>query len=160
MRRLADANDLGPVHSIYTHEAVAPFLGHEPLPRDAFASLYAELTGGGAFYVYESDGRVAGFYGVTRHSGRAAHVAQIGTLAVDPALNRRGIGRAMLEDALGHLRVAGVQRVELLVESDNPRAIAFYASLGFAVEGVMRRAYKRAADPGYIDELVMVRFLD
>jgi RimJ/RimL family protein N-acetyltransferase len=44
------------------------------------------------------------------------------------------------------------------VEADNPRGIAFYRKLGFEREGVQRRAYKRAAESAYVDEVMMVKF--
>ena len=56
------------------------------------------------------------------------------------------------------LEHSGVLRFELQVEADNPRGIAFYRKLGFEREGVQRRAYKRAAEPGYVDEVMMVKF--
>ena len=49
-------------------------------------------------------------------------------------------------------------RFELLVEADNPRGIAFYRKLGFEQEGVQRKAYKRDAEPQYVDEVMMVKF--
>ena len=71
-----------------------------------------------------------------------------------------GVAGAMLEDAIARLRRAGVRRVELTVEADNPRAIAFYQRLGFMHEGTQRAAYKRAADDGYVDELMYGLLLD
>lgn len=64
----------------------------------------------------------------------------------------------MLQDVLTRLERSGVLRFELQVEADNPRGIAFYRKLGFEREGVQRRAYKRAAEPAYVDEVMMVKF--
>ena len=160
MRRLAAPNDFQRVHAIYTHEAVAPYLAYEPMCSDSFHEIYAELLASGAFFVYEERAEVVGFYSITRLQGRAGHVAQIGSLAIDPSMAGRGLGQAMIRDALAELRATNVLRVELLVEADNERAIGFYKKLGFRVEAIMRRAYKRAADTDYTDELLMVRFLD
>ena len=66
----------------------------------------------------------------------------------------------MLQDVLTRLEQSGVLRFELQVEADNPRRIAFYRKLGFEREGVQRKAYKRLAEPQYIDEVVMVKFAD
>ncbi len=95
-----------------------------------------------------------GFYKAQRHIGRAAHVAYIGTLAVAPEVKGRGVARAMFEDAIARLRRAGIRRVELTVEADNLRAIAFYQRFGFSHEGTQRAAYKRADDDRYVDELM------
>ena len=64
----------------------------------------------------------------------------------------------MLTDLLARLEQVGVLRFELLVEADNPRGIAFYSKLGFEREGVQRKAYKRAAESQYVDEVMMVKF--
>jgi putative acetyltransferase len=58
------------------------------------------------------------------------------------------------------MRAVGVLRVELMVEEDNARGIAFYRKLGFEHEGRLRGAYKRASQSGYVDELLMARWLD
>jgi putative acetyltransferase len=64
----------------------------------------------------------------------------------------------MLKEVLAQLERSGVLRFELLVEADNPRGIAFYQKLGFEREGVQRKAYKRAAERDYVDEVMMVKF--
>ncbi|WP_413043287.1 N-acetyltransferase family protein [Pseudomonas sp. YJ42] len=154
MRRLAIPTDFDRVYDIYMHEAVVPFLGFDPMPREDFGKVFEPLFESGCFYVYEAVGQVQGFYKAQRHVGRAAHVAYLGTLAVAPEAQGSGIAGAMMGDALAHLRKAGITRVELTVEADNPRAIAFYERIGFVLEGVQRAAYKRACDDRYVDELM------
>lgn len=154
MRRLVHPSDFNRVYDIYMHEAVVPYLGFDPMPREAFGKVFDPLFESGCFYVYEVDGEVMGFYKAQRHMGRAAHVAYLGTLAVAPEAQGRGVAEPMLRDALARLRRGGVTRVELTVEADNPRAIAFYERLGFVHEGTQRAAYKRASDEEYVDELM------
>jgi putative acetyltransferase len=136
------------------HDEVVPFLGFDPMPREQFGKVFDPLFESGCFYVYEVDGQVQGFYKVQRHIGRAAHVAYLGTLAVAPEVQGSGVAWAMMRDAIDRLRNAGILRVELTVEADNPRAIAFYERFGFAFEGTQRAAYKRLTDNGYVDELM------
>jgi putative acetyltransferase len=159
MRRLASETDLEQVFHIYTHESVIPFLGHDPMSLDDFCSVYRDLLGSGAFFVYELSGRIAGFFKVTRLEGRARHVAILGTLAVAPDHQGRGVGRAMMNEIVSMLTALGIRRLELLVEADNPRARTFYGSLGFQEEGVQRKAYKRAHQDHYVDEIMMARLL-
>jgi len=64
----------------------------------------------------------------------------------------------MLRDVLARLELSGVLRFELQVEADNPRGVAFYRKLGFEREGVQRKAYKRAGESEYVDEILMVKF--
>lgn len=154
MRRLATPADFDRVYDIYMHEEVVPFLGFDPMPRVDFGKIFDPLFESGCFYVYEVEGRVQGFYKAQRHLGRAAHVAYMGPLAVAPEVKGSGIARTMMDDALSRLRKAGITRVELTVEADNPRAITFYERFGFIHEGTQRAAYKRASDESYVNELM------
>ena len=154
-RRLAEPSDLDDVHTIYMHPDVVRFLGHDPMPLDQFRPLYQQLLDSGGFYIYPVDGMVAGFYQASRRAGRAAHVGVLGTLALAPDYQGRGIARAMLGEALRMLQADGARRVELTVESDNPKAIAFYERLGFQREGTLRQFYKRADDAAYVDDHIM-----
>ncbi|WP_417260796.1 GNAT family N-acetyltransferase [Celeribacter sp.] len=154
MRRLAVPADFNRVYDIYMHERVVPFLGFEPMPRAAFSKVFDPLFESGCFYLYEVDGEVMGFYQAQRHVGRTAHVAYLGTLAVAPEAQGQGVAVAMMQDAISRLWQAGITRIELTVEADNPRAIAFYERLGFVHEGTQRAAYKRASNSDYVDELM------
>jgi RimJ/RimL family protein N-acetyltransferase len=154
MRRLVAPADLNRVYDIYMDETVVPFLGFDPMPREAFGKVFDPLFESGCFYVYEVDGEVMGFYKAQRHVGRTAHVAYLGTLAVAPEAQGRGVAVEMMRDAISRLWRAGITRVELTVEADNHRAIAFYERLGFVHEGTQRAAYKRASVTGYVDELM------
>lgn len=160
MRRLATPTDFDRIYDIYMHEDVVPFLGFDPMSRDAFGKVFDPLFESGCFYVCEVNEQVMGFYKAQRHIGRAAHVAYLGTLAVAPEAQGQGIAAAMLQDAIERLRRSGVTRVELTVEADNARAIAFYERLGFVHEGTQRAAYKRAADTNPVDELMYGLLLD
>jgi putative acetyltransferase len=159
MRRLAATFDFESVFRIYMHEAVVPFLGFDPMPREEFEVIYRAMLASGGFYVVEVAGQVKGFYKVTRHEGRASHVAYLGTLAVAPEAQGSGLARAMIEEAMSILQNEGVSRIELMLEADNPRALGFYRKLGFEHEGTMRAAYKRSSQREYIDELFLAKLL-
>jgi ribosomal protein S18 acetylase RimI-like enzyme len=158
MLRLARAEDEQALLPIYTHELVERFLTFDGVDAQGFSSIFRELLEDGDFFVYEADGTVVGFCKATRLPGRSRHVAHLGPLAVSPEFHGYGYGAAMLRDVLGQLERIGVLRFELLVESDNSRGISFYETLGFEREGVQRKAYKRAAERDYVDEVMMVKF--
>jgi ribosomal protein S18 acetylase RimI-like enzyme len=160
MIRLARPEDIEAVHGIYMHASVIPWLAHDPMDLDAFRAVFARLLAAGNFFVEERAGRVAGFYRITQYEGRASHVAELGTFAVHPDWQGRGLAREMIAGALAAMKAAGVIRAQLLVEPENARAIAFYARMGFHQESIQRRAYRRSGEPGEIDDIVMVRFLD
>lgn len=154
MRRLVTPADYDRVYDIYMDKTVVPFLGFDPMPRAAFSTVFDPLFESGCFYLYEVDDEVMGFYKAQRHVGRTAHVAYLGTLAVAPEAQGRGVAVTMMKDAISRLWRSDMTRIELTVEADNPRAIAFYERLGFVHEGTQRAAYKRASDSGYVDELM------
>jgi len=160
MRRLAQPDDLQLVFSIYSHPKVVPYLTYEPMNLSSFAPIFDELVRSGCFWVWDRNGTIAGFYKATRYPGRVSHVVLLGTLAVDPQLHGQGVGRAMMDDALRHLRAEGIRRVELFAESDNALALAFYERLGFVHEGTLRDFYKRADEAHYVDEYVLGLLLD
>ena len=155
MRRLATMHDKARVHAIHSHPKVSPFLTYEPMPLAAFGPVYDEMLASGAFFVWTVAGQVVGCYRITRYPGRAAHVALLRTLAVDPDAQGQGIAQAMVSDALVHLRADHIRRVELYAESDNARALRFYAKLGFVEEGRLRGFYRRAGESQDVDEVVM-----
>ena len=146
------------MHAIYMHPEVVPFLGIDPAPLEEFEPVFAELLEGSLFVV-EDGGEVRGFYRATRYKGRAQHVATLQTLAIHPAAKGSGLATAMVAEAIECLRAEGILRVELLVEADNPRGVAFYRKLGFELEGCLKKAYKRAGETSYVDELIMAKWL-
>lgn len=58
--------------------------------------------------------------------------ARLRGMAVHPEHQGRGVGRALLDDALDRLRIEGY---EVLWANGRDRALGFYQRLGWAVEG-------------------------
>jgi putative acetyltransferase len=158
-RRLVVPDDFAAVHAIYTHPEVVPYLGYDPMPLADFEPVFAGLLASGAFYVAPRDGEIRGFYRENRQKGRSRHVVTLETLAIVPSEKGSGFAAEMISEAIYHMRTDGVLRVELMVEADNARGIAFYRKLGFEHEGRLRAAYKRADQPDYVDELLMARWI-
>lgn len=75
-----------------------------------------------------------------------AHLLTDLTIAVDPAAQGQGVGRALfqglLDQVLAHM--PHITRVELFARSSNVRARALYHSLGFVDEGLLRRRVNNA----------------
>lgn len=159
MLRLAKTTDENALLPIYTHEAVERFLTYDDVDARHFAGIFKALLESGSFFVYEVDGAIVGFCKATRLAGRANHVAHLGPLAVSPLFHGQGHAAAMMKEVIARLERDGVLRIELQVEADNPRGIAFYRKVGFEQESVQRKAYKRASDAGYVDEVMMVMFV-
>jgi ribosomal-protein-alanine N-acetyltransferase len=80
--------------------------------------------------------------------------AEILTFAVDPSAQGRGIGTALLGDAIQAARDAGAATMFLEVAADNAAARALYARAGFAETGLRRGYYARPGAVG-VDALIL-----
>jgi [ribosomal protein S18]-alanine N-acetyltransferase len=81
--------------------------------------------------------------------------AELESIAVAGASQRRGVGRQLAEALTAELRKAGVARLYLEVRAGNGVAIALYRSLGFVEKGRRPRYY---ADPIEDAVLMELRF--
>lgn len=70
-------------------------------------------------------------------AGYEGHRGWINYLAVAPELRRRGLGRALMAEAERLLMAAGCPKINLQVRSTNAEVIAFYQSLGYAIDDVV-----------------------
>ena len=106
-----------------------------------------------AVFVADDDGAVVARLSVARDPHVSSrHVADLG-LFVAMSHRRRGIGRALLEEAVAWARETGVTKLELHVFPWNEPAIALYERFGFEREGLRRRHYRRGGE--YVDAILM-----
>lgn len=77
---------------------------------------------------------LAGFHWTKIHGDENSHepIGEVYVLAVDPAWQGKGLGRALTLAGLHHLRAQGLSQVMLYVDSSNAAAIKLYSGLGFA----------------------------
>ncbi len=92
------------------------------------------------------DGRTGSLVGFLL-SRAAADEAEILTVVVDRAWQRRGIGRELIERHVGQLARGGMDALFLEVSEDNPAARSLYAGTGFGEVG-RREAYYRPRGGG------------
>ena len=85
------------------------------------------------------------------------HVADLG-LMVASTHRRRGVGNALLEQAVEWARQSGISKLELHVFPHNEAAIALYERFGFRREGYRRGHYRRG--PEYLDAVLMAYEVD
>lgn len=64
-------------------------------------------------------------------TGVAARVGYLQRLAVEPAAQRRGLGRALVADSLAWMRQRGATLAMVNTAFDNAAALSLYASFGF-----------------------------
>jgi ribosomal-protein-alanine N-acetyltransferase len=104
----------------------------DPWSPEAFLEA---LAAGHHYLSAREGGSLIGYTGLVRVGSEA----EVHTLAVDPAHQRRGIGRALLRAILDHAEGA---TVFLEVRTDNDSAIRLYRSEGFDVIGIRRGYYR------------------
>jgi ribosomal protein S18 acetylase RimI-like enzyme len=102
-----------------------------------------------------AEGEVAGYVRLQPVSPLAStsHVLQVNGIAVDPARQRRGVGRALVDAAVAEARLRGARRLTLRVLGANEGARQLYESAGFVVEGVLRGQF--LLDSVYVDDVFM-----
>ena len=110
-------------------------------------------------YVATSDGNVLGMYKLgANYPDRGSHVASA-TYLVSPASQGRGIGRAFVENSIDQARREGFLAMQFnFVVSTNLPAVELYKKFGFAVAGILPKAF-RHQQLGLVDAYVMHRFL-
>jgi ribosomal-protein-alanine N-acetyltransferase len=103
------------------------------------AALIANSSTVGAAALDPINGRLRGFV----LSRLAADEAEILTIAVDAALQGRGVGRALLSENLRQAGNAGAKAMFLEVAKDNIPALALYDRFGFTKVGERAGYYRR-----------------
>jgi predicted N-acetyltransferase YhbS len=60
-------------------------------------------------------------------------VAGLGPITVDPSIHARGVGRALMQDAIDYAGKNNMEQIRLLQDSFNMASLSLYSSLGFVV---------------------------
>ncbi|MFR9732241.1 ribosomal protein S18-alanine N-acetyltransferase [Saccharopolyspora sp. MS10] len=115
------------------------FPGDDPWSLEAFA---AELDRGHHYLgAYDAAEELIGYAGLSLLGRPPEAEAEVHTMAVDPAHQGRGVGRALLR---GLLARADEHRATTFLEvrTDNEPALALYRAHGFEVVGLRKRYYQ------------------
>jgi ribosomal-protein-alanine N-acetyltransferase len=128
-----------------------------PIEEDLFgaerwspAMFWNELAQRHHYLVALDDDRVAGYAGLSVVDRDESWVQNI---AVRRDVQKRGVGRALLEALLAEAARRGVHRALLEVAVDNAPAQRLYATYDFEPVGIRRGYYQ----PSNTDALVMMR---
>jgi ribosomal protein S18 acetylase RimI-like enzyme len=105
----------------------------EVLPPDQFARRMEQVKGLETVFLGDVEGMPAGLL-ILRTAptlSMAEDWAEITEMYVRPPFRRRGVGRALVERAVGHARYRGCTEVHLLTDATNVAAQSFYQAVGF-----------------------------
>jgi ribosomal protein S18 acetylase RimI-like enzyme len=124
---------------------------HSPVPRPPRDKPFDTES----VLVEERDGAIAGYVkrGDMWPLDSVTHVREIKALAVAPAFQRQGVGRALLEAVIDEARADGIRKLTLRVLGGNVPAQALYKAVGFVEEGNLRGLF--LLDGTYVDDVLM-----
>ena len=155
LSRPDDAAELERIDRATWTQAVTP-----APPPPSGSRFFGERSAPDDVLVAELDGAVAGYALLGRATPLPAsdHVVTIAGLAVDPAWQRRGVGRALVQAAVSEAERRGARRLTLRVLGPNVPARRLYAACGFVVDGILRGEFHLGG--GDVDDVLMARRLD
>lgn len=145
----ADAQEIAEVH-IASWRAAYPGVVPQPVldgldvdRRAAFWATHLTDEGESRTWVADDDGRLIGFAGTQpADPDDAPHVPagshELATLYTLPEAWGRGVGRALLDQAVTDLAADGIVAMHLWVFAANDRARAFYQRSGWREDGGAR----------------------
>lgn len=120
--------------------------GLVPPPNQPDRDIRAARSDGGDVFVAEWQDRLVATIMVGREEDRG----WLYYLAVDPNLQRKGLGRAIVRYAEKWLRAHGVTKVMLMIRANNRNVRGFYDKLGYKTEprNLMARELEPLPKPG------------
>ncbi|MPZ39629.1 MAG: GNAT family N-acetyltransferase [Rhizobiales bacterium] len=138
--RPAELSDIPAITRIYAHAVKHGTASFELDPPDEaeITRRYTSLCDGGfPFVVGEINGEVAGYaYAGPYRARRAYRFTVEDSIYIDPEMQRRGLGRVLLERLLIDAEARGFrQMIAVIGDSVNTSSIALHAALGFRMVG-------------------------
>ena len=138
--RSAQARDLAAITRIYEHavrHGTASFEIEPPDEREMARRYEALRDGGYPYLVAELDREIVGYAYAGPYRARPAYRFTVeDSIYIDPTVQRRGVGRVLLERLLVEAEQRGFrQMVAVIGDSANTPSIALHAALGFRMTG-------------------------
>ena len=117
--------------------------------KEEYSRIIAGASGLERCLLVALDGFVMGGFAV---GSMAAGVGQLESVAVRPALQRQGVGRALCRGVIEWCSAQGAEVVELEVRAGSTGARQLYELLGFEVAGRRPKYYE-----GPVDDAILMR---
>jgi RimJ/RimL family protein N-acetyltransferase len=148
-------SDFKLVYSIYMEDTINPYMSFERISEHSFRECFDLMANRDGFIFYRENGIRVGIFSLIYGKWRKQHIATIGALAILPEHQGKGVASRMMIAVFDHLKKLNIKRLELIVESDNPKAIKLYQKLGFDIEGTLRAYLKRDNADEPVDDYAM-----
>jgi len=97
--------------------------------------IESDFAQGTKYFILEVRSQPCGCVALEKAAADRCHLAR---LAVLPACRRKGLGKALVQHALGEARLMGTKTVELGIISDHAELKQWYERQGFSVSGSKR----------------------
>lgn len=139
--RIATPGDLPAINAIYNHYVVASTCTYQVEPsteqeRRQWYDAHDELH---PITVAEVDGQVVAWGSLSRFHPRAAYDRTVeDSVYVHHQWQRKGIGRAILEDLIRRARELGHHTVIAIISADQTASVEIHRALGFREAGHMK----------------------
>ena len=143
------------IYGLHIHPDVSRFLFYEPMPAEEFKPLFDGLLEEGILHVYEEENLVTGMFKFMPQQHRAAHIVDLGGIAVHPSFGGKGCGQRMLNEILQLGKTMGFLRMELGVSEVNEKAIHMYEKAGFKKEGLLKKYIHLKNEHIFLDDVLM-----
>ena len=155
MIRPATTDDFSFIYGLYMHQEINPFLLYEPMDVETFQPIFNELVADKVLFVFCVQDAPTGMFKLVQLKHRAAHIAYLGGVAIDPVFAGKSYGTRMFEEIIAFGSSMHLHRIELSVATHNLHAINLYKKFGFKVEGILRDYTYLKNENRYIDEVLM-----
>ncbi len=158
--RLATRADAEAIAAIYNHEATRQRTVFDVRPRSLAEQQewLAERSGVHSVIVAVLDGEVVGFASLSQYRPRPAYNTSVeSSIFVRRDCQRRGIGRALLEQLVALAAEHGFHSMFARIAGENDASVALHAQCGFELVGVEREVGRKFGR--WLDCTVMQRLL-
>ena len=155
-----DEADLAALHAIISEPEVIRYLDLiPPVPLQKTREFITCATaGGGRVWGIRDEGALVGAVGLLpgEPATKLAHSASL-FIYLQRRCWGKGIGSAALRAVLGEAKRMKLERIEVLVVETNRRALELFTRNGFAVEGLLKCAFKAGTE--YQNLILLARLL-
>jgi len=141
--RPATVADIPTITRIYAHAVqtgTASFELEPPGEAEMTRRMQALLDGKFPYFVAEADGKIAGYAYASFYRTRPAYRFTLeDSVYIDPAMQRRGIGKALLLKLIEASIALGYrQMIAVIGDSDQDASIGLHKACGFEAAGNLR----------------------